>query len=129
MSDAIDFIHQRKHEINNSPECAGGTLVTASEQAKSAARGVYGITVAAEMVGVGEQTLRLYEAKGLLTPSRTDGGTRRYSDDDLAVLRRVIDLVADGVNLAGARRILLLEALNDDLRAQVNTLRQTRRSA
>ena len=47
------------------------------------ARGVYGISVTSELSGVGPQTLRLYERRGLLTPSRTDGGTRRYSDDDL----------------------------------------------
>lgn len=82
-------------------------------------RGVYGIAVAAELVGLGEQTLRLYERKGLLKPSRTTGGTRRYSEDDLEVLRRVIVLLADGINLAGARRILELEAANDALRRRI----------
>ena len=86
------------------------------------ARGVYGIAVAAEMVGVGEQTLRLYESKGLLTPARTAGGTRRYSDEDVDVLRRVIELLAEGVNLAGARQILHLEAVNDGLRMQITAL-------
>lgn len=84
--------------------------------------GVYGIAVAAELVGVGEQTLRLYESRGLLSPSRTQGGTRRYSDADLAVLRRVVALVTEGVNLAGARQILHLEAVNEDLRGQVARL-------
>jgi MerR family transcriptional regulator/heat shock protein HspR len=85
-------------------------------------RGVYGIAVAAEIVGVGDQTLRLYESKGLLTPDRTPGGTRRYSEEDLEVMRRVIALLAEGVNLAGARRILELEAANDRLRAQIARL-------
>lgn len=83
-------------------------------------RGVYGITVAAELVGVGEQTLRLYERRGLVEPSRTPGGTRRYSEDDLAVLRRVIELLAEGVNLAGARRVLALEAANRRLQSQLD---------
>ncbi len=88
----------------------------------SGAQGLYGITVAAELVGVGEQALRLYERRGLLTPSRTSGGTRRYSNDDLEVLRRVIALLDEGINLAGARRILELEADNDTLRLRIAEL-------
>jgi DNA-binding transcriptional MerR regulator len=85
-------------------------------------RGVYGITVAAELVGLGEQTLRLYERKGLLEPSRTAGGTRRYSEDDLTVLRRVIELIDAGVNLVGARLVLELEAANERLQSQIDDL-------
>jgi len=85
-------------------------------------RGLYGITVAADLVGVGEQSLRLYERKGLLTPERTPGGTRLYSNADLDVLRRVIALVQEGVNLAGARRILELEAANSVLRLRIDEL-------
>lgn len=76
------------------------------------ARGLYGITVAAELSGLGEQTLRLYERRGLLTPQRTAGGTRRYSDDDIVLLARITVLVAEGVNLAGVRRIIELEDIN-----------------
>lgn len=61
---------------------------------------VYGIAVAAQLAGVPEATLRLFESKGLVTPSRTDGGTRRYSDDDIERLKRVTDLRGDGVNLS-----------------------------
>ncbi|MDQ1574747.1 MAG: MerR family transcriptional regulator, heat shock protein HspR [Actinomycetota bacterium] len=86
------------------------------------AHGVYSIAVAAELVGTGEQALRLYERKGLLTPERTAGGTRRYSEDDLSVLRRVIVLLEDGINLAGARRILELEAANEVLALRVTAL-------
>ena len=75
-------------------------------------RGVYGISVAAELSGVGEQSLRLYERHGLLNPARSEGGTRRYSTDDLARLERISDLVAAGVNLAGIARILALEDRN-----------------
>lgn len=79
-------------------------------------RVLYGINVVAEMTGVGEQALRLYERKGLLTPERTAGGTRRYSDDDVTVLRKVVALLAEGVNLAGARRVLELETTIHNLR-------------
>ncbi|MCG5432389.1 helix-turn-helix transcriptional regulator [Mycobacterium sp. MYCO198283] len=80
-------------------------------------RGVYSISVAAELSGIAVQTLRLYERRGLLTPSRTDGGTRRYSDDDLARLQRIAALVAEGVNLAGVHRIIDLQDRNDALLA------------
>jgi DNA-binding transcriptional MerR regulator len=80
--------------------------------------GVYGISVAAELSGIAEQSLRLYERHGLLTPARSAGGTRRYSADDLARLQRIGDLVAAGVNLAGVVRILSLEDENEILRAQ-----------
>ncbi|MFZ0714215.1 MerR family transcriptional regulator [Mycobacterium sp.] len=80
--------------------------------------GVYGISVAADLVGMGVQTLRLYEARGLLEPIRSEGGTRRYSADDLARLRRISRLVAAGVNLAGIGRILELEDDNAALLAE-----------
>lgn len=79
--------------------------------------GVYGISVAAELVGMGVQTLRLYEARGLLQPDRTDGGTRRYSADDLERLRRIGNLLDAGLNLAGIAMVLDLEAQNTRLRA------------
>lgn len=79
------------------------------------ARGVYGISVASELSGIDPQTLRLYERRGLLTPARTDGGTRRYSDDDLDRLARISDLVAEGVNIAGIAQILHLEHRNSEL--------------
>jgi MerR family transcriptional regulator, heat shock protein HspR len=65
------------------------------------ARGVYGISVAAQLVDMGVQTLQLYEARGLLEPERTEGGTRRYSANDLDRLRRIGDLLGAGLNLAG----------------------------
>jgi MerR family transcriptional regulator/heat shock protein HspR len=81
-------------------------------------RGVYGISVAAELAGVGVQTLRLYETRGLLEPARSDGGTRRYSADDLDRLRRISDLVAAGVNLAGVAMVLGLQDENLRLRQE-----------
>jgi MerR family transcriptional regulator, heat shock protein HspR len=86
------------------------------------ARGVYGISVTSELSGVGPQTLRLYERRGLLTPSRTDGGTRRYSDEDLERLRRITDLVDRGVNLAGIAHILDLETRNSQLESDYTQL-------
>lgn len=79
------------------------------------ARGLYGISVTSELSGIAPQTLRLYERRGLLTPSRTDGGVRRYSDDDLLRLKRISELVAQGVNLAGIAHILDLENRNSQL--------------
>lgn len=81
------------------------------------ARGVYGISVAAELVGTGVQNLRAYEARGLLRPARTDGGTRRYSADDLDRLRRISALLEAGLNLAGIAMVLPLEDENSRLRA------------
>ncbi|WP_127782158.1 helix-turn-helix transcriptional regulator [Rhodococcus sp. X156] len=79
-------------------------------------RGVYGISVAAELSGISPQTLRLYERRGLVAPSRTDGGTRRYSEDDLRQLQRVAELVEAGVNLVGVAHIVELEQHNVRLR-------------
>lgn len=85
--------------------------------------GVYSISVAAELSGVGQQTLRLYERRGLLTPARTAGGTRRYSDDDLVRLRRIVELTGVGVNMAGIGEILGLEARNIRLESDNHRLK------
>ncbi len=71
---------------------------------------VYVISVFAEIAGVHPQTLRNYERSGLLSPRRTQGGSRRFSESDLAALRRIQELTADGVNLEGVKRVLKLEA-------------------
>jgi DNA-binding transcriptional MerR regulator len=78
--------------------------------------GVYGISVAADLVGSGVQNLRAYEAKGLVTPSRTEGGTRRYSSNDLDRIRRIGVLLEAGLNLAGIAMVLSLEDENHALR-------------
>jgi MerR family transcriptional regulator/heat shock protein HspR len=90
----------------------------AGMSAPDADRGVYGISTAAELVGMGPQNLRLYEARGLLEPDRTDGGTRRYSANDLDRLRRISDLLDAGLNLAGIGMVLGLENENAQLRAE-----------
>lgn len=86
-------------------------------------RGVYAISVAAELVGTGQQNLRMYERKGLLEPGRTEGGTRLYSDADVARLRRIGELLALGLNVAGIGLVLDLEAENDSLRGELSRRR------
>jgi MerR family transcriptional regulator/heat shock protein HspR len=86
---------------------------------RTAGTPVYSIAVAAELAGLPQATLRLYERKGLLSPARTEGGTRRYSDDDVAQLRRVAGLQEDGVNLTGIGIVLELQGENEALRREI----------
>ena len=79
---------------------------------------IYIISVAAELAGVHPQTLRVYERKGLLQPSRTSGNTRRYSQKDIDLLRRIQELTNEGINLAGVMRILELEREVERLRTK-----------
>jgi len=85
-------------------------------------RAVYIISVAAELAGVHPQTLRIYEQKGLVRPYRTSGNTRRYSEADIDRLRRVQRLTQEGVNLAGAKRIMALEDEINRVRARMAQL-------
>jgi len=91
--------------------------------ASDGSTGFYGISVAAEMVGMSVQALRLYERPAPLEPARTGGGSRRYSDSDIARLRRIGALIAEGINLTGIARVLGLEADNADLHADNAGLR------
>lgn len=86
-------------------------------------RAVYIISVAAELSGVHPQTLRIYERKGLLSPARTAGNTRRYSERDIERLRAIQRLTQEGVNLAGAKRIIDLESQLARAREQVARMR------
>jgi DNA-binding transcriptional MerR regulator len=95
-----------------------------SDKRPEPSQGVYGISVAAELVGSAPQNLRLYEARGLLNPARSDGGTRRYSDDDLTRLREIGQLLDDGLNLAGIAAVLALQATNEDLQAELDLARR-----
>jgi MerR family transcriptional regulator/heat shock protein HspR len=90
------------------------------------AKAVYVISVAAELAGVHPQTLRIYERKGLLEPARTGGGSRRYSDGDIAQLRRIQELTREGLNLAGVKKVMELEAEVARLNSE---LEEARRSA
>ena len=85
------------------------------EEQQDRDKGVYAISVVAALVGTGQQNLRLYERKGLLTPRRTSGGTRQYSESDLATLRRIGELLDEGLNFAGIAKVLDLEAENTRL--------------
>ncbi len=87
-------------------------------------RAVYVISVAAELAGLHPQTLRIYERKGLVDPARTGGGSRRYSDEDIALLRRIQELTAEGLNLAGVQRVLELEAELADVQRQLDVARE-----
>lgn len=92
--------------------------------ADAGGRGVYGISVAADLAGTGVQNLRHYERRGLLLPSRSAGGTRLYSAEDVLRVRRIIDLLAAGVNLAG---IALVLDLQDDITRMSKPLRRQTR--
>jgi MerR family transcriptional regulator/heat shock protein HspR len=89
-------------------------------------RGVYAISVAAEMVKMRIQNLRVYERRGLVEPDRTPGGTRLYSRDDVNRLHRIRELLAEGLNLAGIRRVLALEDEVARLRREIARLRGRR---
>ena len=97
--------------------------------AAAADRGVYVISVAAELAGVHPQTLRIYERRGLLDPARTGGGSRRYSERDLERLLRILELTGAGVNLEGVRRVLDLEDEVADLRERLEKALEEARKA
>ena len=94
-----------------------------AERERDLNRAVYVISVAAELTGMHPQTLRIYERKGLLDPSRTSGGSRRFSDSDLSRLRHIQELTSTGLNLEGVRRVLQLEAEVQALEAELNEVR------
>ncbi len=98
-------------------------MAVLDEDQRRQQRAVYVISVAAELAGVHPQTLRIYERRGLLDPARTEGGSRRYSERDIAQLQRIQELTAGGLNLEGVRRVLELEAEIDDLRSELARLR------
>lgn len=85
--------------------------------------GVYAISVVAQLLGTGQQNIRQYERKGLLTPDRTSGGTRQYSESDVAVLRRIGELLDEGLNLAGVAKVLELEEMNARLHRDLKRAR------
>ena len=87
-------------------------------------RALFSISVASEVTGVNPQMLRVYEQKGLLAPHRTNGGTRRYSRNELDLIREIDSLIKTGVNLAGVERVLRLQAENQRLQRQVDRLKR-----
>jgi MerR family transcriptional regulator/heat shock protein HspR len=89
--------------------------------------GLFSIAVAAELTGLHPQTLRIYEREGLLDPARSPGGTRRYSTGDIDRLQQIMALTSDGLNIAGVRRVLELQAETRRLQAEVNRLKAAAR--
>lgn len=96
---------------------------TGREPPPGAERALYAISVAAQLAGTGQQNIRLYETRGLLTPARTSGGTRQYSDADVVVLLHIGELLDQGLNLAGIAKVLELEAANAELHRALNRAR------
>jgi MerR family transcriptional regulator/heat shock protein HspR len=93
-------------------------------------RAVYVISVAAELAGVHPQTLRIYERKGLVRPQRTSGNTRRYSDRDIDLLRQIQEMTQErGINLAGVKLIIEMQAELRALRAKTRELEERLRDA
>jgi MerR family transcriptional regulator/heat shock protein HspR len=93
-------------------------------------RAVYVISVAAELAGVHPQTLRIYERKGLVRPKRTSGNTRRYSERDIDLLRQIQEMTQEfGINLAGVKRIIEMQAELTALRARMQDLEDQLRAA
>src|SRR5207245_1616384 len=97
--------------------------------ARDRRQAVFVISVAAELAGVHPQTLRIYERKGLLDPARTGGGSRRYSDRDIQQLQRIHELTGAGLNLAGVKAVMELEAELARLRQELTRLREEAREA
>ncbi len=87
-------------------------------------RALFAISVAAQRADLPIQNLRVYERRGLLEPARTAGGTRVYSEADITVLRRIGELLGEGLNLAGIRLVLELEAENARLHAKLTAARR-----
>jgi MerR family transcriptional regulator, heat shock protein HspR len=88
-------------------------------------QGVYMISVAAELAGMHPQTLRIYESRGLITPQRSAGKTRLYSQEDVERLRRIQELTSEmGMNLAGVEKVFELEAELEKMRARMDRLQQ-----
>jgi MerR family transcriptional regulator/heat shock protein HspR len=87
-------------------------------------RPLYGISVAADLTGVTPQSLRVYEARGLLEPSRTEGGTRRYSGDDIDRVHQISALLQAGLNLTGIAHVLEMQTELRRLRRELDRLRR-----
>lgn len=100
--------------------------MTSGRKSSRQTTAVYVISVAAELCGMHPQTLRIYERKGLVSPARTSGGSRRYTDEDVELLVRISDLTSEGMNLAGVKRVLDLERRVAELEEELDALRAAR---
>jgi DNA-binding transcriptional MerR regulator len=97
--------------------------MTDSRPEIGSSRAVYPISVASELSGVDPQMLRVYEERGLLSPFRTEGGTRRYSPDDLERISAITSLLGEGLNLAGIGHVLALREETRQLADELGELR------
>jgi MerR family transcriptional regulator, heat shock protein HspR len=104
-------------------------VATVASGPDAANRALFAMSVAAELCGLHPQTLRTYERRGLLNPSRTAGGTRRYSEADLALIRRISELSTIGMSLEGIELVLSLETELDTLRGELARLRSRAESS
>jgi DNA-binding transcriptional MerR regulator len=89
------------------------------DEREESGRGLYSISVVSELTGVSQQALRGYEDNGLVTPDRTDGGTRRYSRDDVDRINEIAALLETGLNHEGVAQVLKLQAEADGLRREL----------
>jgi MerR family transcriptional regulator, heat shock protein HspR len=118
----IGFFYSKRQVLFNPVgeiSLGGGAMATSDE-------GVFAISVAARMSSMEIQNLRVYERRGLVDPDRTPGGTRLYSETDVARLVRIGQLLAEGLNLAGIARVVELEAQVAELRTENARLREAR---
>jgi MerR family transcriptional regulator/heat shock protein HspR len=117
---ATNRVQSKKEDRREPGEADGGR-----EKVFDEAQGVFMISVAAELSGMHPQTLRVYEARGLITPSRSPKKTRLYSRQDVELLKRIQELTSEyGLNLAGVERVLSLERAMEAMRSQLKSLRQ-----
>jgi MerR family transcriptional regulator/heat shock protein HspR len=94
-----------------------------AEADRERTRGVYMISVAAELAGMHPQTLRIYETRGLITPKRSPKNTRLYSEDDIQRLRRIQELTTElGMNLAGVEKVFQMEAELERVRRRMRNI-------
>ena len=101
----------------------GGRATRPSPPGTGNSRALYSISVASELSGVDSQMLRVYEQRGLLSPFRTEGGTRRYSADDIERVATITALLGEGLNLAGIGHVLELRAQTTQLTDELGELR------
>ena len=91
-----------------------------NDELEQSDRALFGISVVTELTGVSQQTLRTYEDRGLITPHRTEGGTRRYSRDDVERIGEIAKLLETGLNHEGVHQVMKLQAEADGLRQELN---------
>jgi hypothetical protein len=123
---AIDYLHgEPRFQVAFSRfEQQDGAAV--NDDLDQADRALYGISVVTDLTGVSQQALRGYEDKGLITPQRTEGGTRRYSRDDIELIGEIAKLLGTGLNHEGVHQVMKLQAEADGLRQELKEATEDR---